>query len=40
MVIKVGCCVFSKARAEYYQQFSLLELQRTFPKSPLLETCR
>ncbi len=39
-MIKTGCCGFSKARAEYYQQFSLVEVQRTFYKPPRLETCQ
>jgi len=39
-VIKVGCCGFSKARAEYFQHFSLVEVQRTFYKLPRLETCQ
>jgi uncharacterized protein YecE (DUF72 family) len=39
-VIKVGCCGFSKAQAEYYQHFSLVEVQRTFYKPPRLETCQ
>lgn len=39
-MIKIGCCGFSKARAEYYKHFSLVEVQRTFYKLPRLETCR
>lgn len=39
-MIKVGCCRFSKAQAEYYQHFSLVEVQRTFYKPPRLETCQ
>jgi uncharacterized protein YecE (DUF72 family) len=39
-VIKIGCCGFSRKRAEYFQQFSLVEVQRTFYKLPRLETCQ
>lgn len=39
-MIKVGCCGFSKARADYFRHFSLVEVQRTFYKLPQLETCR
>lgn len=39
-MIKVGCCGFSKARTEYFQHFSLVEVQRTFYRLPRLETCQ
>ncbi len=39
-MIKVGCCGFSEARSDYFQHFSLVEVQRTFYKLPQVETCR
>lgn len=39
-MIRVGCCGFRKARAKYYQSFSLVEVQRTFYKPPRVETCK
>lgn len=38
--IRVGCCGFPKAKAEYYQHFDLVEVQQTFYKPPRLETVK
>ncbi len=39
-MIRIGCCGFSKARAEYYRHLSLVEVQRSFYKLPRVETCQ
>lgn len=38
MDIRIGCCGFPKSQAEYYKQFSLVEIQQTFYKPPRLPT--
>ena len=37
-MIKVGCCGFSTSIKNYFSEFNLLEVQRTFYKPPKLET--
>jgi len=37
-MIKVGCCGFPVARKEYFKNFGLVEVQKTFYKPPKLET--
>lgn len=34
MIIKVGCCGFSKSKKEYFKNFSIVELQSTFYDLP------
>ena len=36
--IKVGCCGFAQSRKDYFEKFSLVEIQQTFYKMPKLET--
>jgi len=36
--IKIGCCGFPERRAEYYNEFSVVEVQQTFYQPPLLKT--
>ena len=38
--MKVGCCGFAKARAEYFEHLALVEIQQTFYKPPRLETAQ
>ncbi len=38
--MKVGCCGFSMAQAEYYKNFPLVEIQETFYKLPRLKTAQ
>ena len=38
--MRVGCCGFAKARAEYFEHFALVEIQQTFYKPPRLETAQ
>ena len=37
-MIKVGCCGWAKSQREYFENFSLIELQQTFYKLPDLKT--
>jgi len=37
-MVKVGCCGFSVARASYYKNFEVLEIQKVFYQFPRLET--
>jgi uncharacterized protein YecE (DUF72 family) len=39
-VIYVGCCGFRRARAVYFRNFPLVEIQQTFYKPPRVETAR
>jgi uncharacterized protein YecE (DUF72 family) len=36
--LKIGCCGFSVSRAEYFQRFSVVEIQQTFYNLPRLTT--
>ncbi len=38
MTVKVGCCGFPMARAEYYQRFPVVEIQQTFYNLPRIQT--
>ena len=38
--IHIGCCGFPRRQAEYYQHFSLVEVQQTFYKPPQLATAQ
>ncbi|MFI5340902.1 MAG: DUF72 domain-containing protein [Candidatus Methylomirabilales bacterium] len=38
MVVKVGCCGFPMARAEYYRRFPVVEIQQTFYNLPRIAT--
>ncbi len=38
--MKVGCCGFAQARAEYFAHLALVEVQQTFYKPPRLETAQ
>ena len=38
MAVRVGCCGFSMARAEYYRRFPLVEIQQTFYNLPRIAT--
>lgn len=38
MEVKVGCCSFPVKREQYFQDFKLVEIQRTFYKLPQLWT--
>lgn len=38
--VKVGCCGFRLARAEYFARFSCVEVQQTFYQPPRVETLR
>jgi uncharacterized protein YecE (DUF72 family) len=38
MTIRIGCCGFPKSQAEYYQRFSLVEIQQTFYQPPKVAT--
>jgi uncharacterized protein YecE (DUF72 family) len=40
MAMTVGCCGFCRARSAYYEEFSAVEIQRTFYKLPRIETVR
>jgi len=33
-MLKIGCCGFAKARAAYYEQFGVVEVQQTFYQPP------
>lgn len=37
-MVKVGCCGFRLARAEFFKRFPLVEVQHTFYKPPAVET--
>jgi len=37
-LVKVGCCGFPMARAEYYRRFPVVEIQQTFYNLPRLKT--
>jgi uncharacterized protein YecE (DUF72 family) len=37
-MIKVGCCGWAKSQKEYFESFSVIELQQTFYKLPDLKT--
>ncbi len=37
-MIKVGCCGFCEAMNRYFQEFNLVEIQKTFYKPPRVET--
>ncbi|MBC7327342.1 DUF72 domain-containing protein [bacterium] len=39
-MIKVGCCGWAKSQKEYFQHFSIIELQQTFYKLPELKTAK
>jgi uncharacterized protein YecE (DUF72 family) len=38
MDIRVGCCGFPMAKAEYYRRFSVVEIQQTFYNMPRIHT--
>jgi len=38
--MKVGCCGFARARAEYFAHLALVEVQQTFYKPPQVETAQ
>jgi len=38
VMVKVGCCGFAVARARYYENFEVLEIQKTFYQFPRLGT--
>ncbi len=38
MKLKIGCCGFIKSRKKYYEDFNLVEIQRTFYKLPMVKT--
>lgn len=38
MAVKVGCCGFPMAKAEYYRRFSVVEIQQTFYNLPRIQT--
>lgn len=38
--IKVGCCGFPVAKSRYYQNFEVVEIQKTFYQPPLLSTAQ
>jgi uncharacterized protein YecE (DUF72 family) len=38
--VRVGCCGFPISRKDYFNQFKLVEVQRTFYKMPGLETAQ
>ena len=40
MEVRIGCCGFPVKREKYFQQFQLVELQRTFYKLPQLATVK
>jgi len=40
MKVKVGCCGFGKAQAEYYLHFETIEIQETFYQPPQLRTAQ
>jgi uncharacterized protein YecE (DUF72 family) len=39
-VIEVGCCGFQKAHTTYFENYRLIEIQRTFYKLPQVATAR
>jgi uncharacterized protein YecE (DUF72 family) len=39
-MIKVGCCGWAKSQKEYFENFSVIELQQTFYKLPDLKTAQ
>jgi len=39
-MLHIGCCGFPKARRQYYQHLSLVEVQQTFYKLPRLTTAQ
>ena len=38
VMVKVGCCGFAVARERYYENFEVLEIQKTFYQFPRLKT--
>jgi uncharacterized protein YecE (DUF72 family) len=40
MGVAVGCCGFTRSRAEYYRSFRLVEVQQTFYRLPRVQTVR
>ncbi|HDN02255.1 MAG TPA: DUF72 domain-containing protein [Candidatus Bathyarchaeota archaeon] len=38
MKLKIGCCGFIKSRKKYYEDFKIVEIQRTFYKPPMVKT--
>lgn len=40
MFMKVGCCGFPFRKKDYYQSFSLVEIQQTFYRMPMVRTLR
>ncbi|MBI4573414.1 MAG: DUF72 domain-containing protein [candidate division NC10 bacterium] len=38
MAVKVGCCGFPIAKAEYYRRFAVVEIQQTFYNLPRVQT--
>jgi uncharacterized protein YecE (DUF72 family) len=36
--LRIGCCGWSRSRAEYFRNFSTIEVQQTFYQPPRLET--
>lgn len=38
MAVKVGCCGFPMAKAEYYRRFPVVEIQQTFYNLPRVQT--
>lgn len=40
MRLKIGCCGFGRARAQYFARFPLVEVQRTFYSPPRLTTAQ
>ncbi len=37
-VVKIGCCGFQASRKKYFENFRLVEIQKTFYKPPRLDT--
>lgn len=37
-MLKIGCCGFSKGRKTYFDNFDLVEIQKTFYKPPKVST--
>jgi uncharacterized protein YecE (DUF72 family) len=40
MSVAVGCCGFTRSRAEYYRSFRLVEVQQSFYRLPRVKTAR
>jgi len=38
LLVKVGCCGFPYGMKKYFEQFNLVEVQKTFYNLPRLET--